>query len=158
MEKKFQDMEAQVVPLINANQGIKSIQLRRRLVEMFPQYTYEQTSGLLSRMMDENKFYFRPSEFEGHFAYELFTILPLDARPEDFGRRKVQTSPKHRSNMQPVVQQSVPVRSNGQHPPLKPFVPVIHMQDRDGRDMVLTLEEARRLYEQLYIHFGAQGL
>lgn len=177
MEKQFLDMEAAVIPIINAEQGIKSVALRRRLAEMFPQYTYEQTSGVLSRMMDENKFYFRPSEYEGHFAYELFTILPLNASPSEFGRRKAQTSPKRRSNMKsladvvfptagpinilPLAQQPVPTQQLGQgisHPPLKPFVPTIHLQDRDGRDMVLTLEEARRLYEQLYMHFGARGL
>lgn len=150
MEKQFLDMEEAVIPMINAEQGIKSVALRRRLVEMFPQYTYEQTSGVLSRMMDENKFYFRPSEFEGHFAYELFTILPLNARPEEFGKRKAQSSPKNRSNMGVVPPPEPPKPPCApRHPPHKPATLTVNIEMPDGSLAVFTLDEVVRLYEQV---------
>lgn len=40
------------------------------------------------------------------------------------------------------------------HPKLKPFVPTINIENRDGQALTLTLEEARRMYEQLHAYFG----
>jgi len=173
MSIKFAQQEKDALDVISKNPGITTLSLSVLLADASGT-TPQQMTGLLSAMAKKHSFVRVKAAENGKFTYKCYMTVPPGVDPKLFEPRHIN---KKAVNGEHAIREGSHVRvaSMLQHsagsaheegpppglkfvPPLKPGTFTVDLELPNGRVAKFTLEQARRMYEQLYGLFAAHGL
>jgi hypothetical protein len=176
MSIKFAQQEKDALDVISKNPGITTLSLSVLLADASGT-TPQQMTGMLSAMAKKHSFVRVKAAENGKFTYKCYMTVPPGVDPKLFEPRHVNkqkvhdlVDPKHylERPKNGVTTQSMLQHSAGSAheegpppdlkfvPPLKPGTFTVDLELPNGRVAKFTINEARRMYEQLN-HLFAQG-
>lgn len=166
--RKFMAEEDLAIELVKSTPGIEGITLATELAKASGN-TFSQMRSLLTAMLDRKQLWHatahNPTTGKLMYKYYFDQISRNRAfpNPATWQRRVVTRppAPKAKSPMPSLtgaltVTPAAPqheVSPPPSHPPIKPGTPFLYVETHNGPQR-FTLEEARRLYEQLHAYFG----
>jgi len=180
--RKYQKERKRALDTISNVPGVTTAELATTLA-LQSGNTVQQMTSMLSDMATRHEFVRVRAKEHERFTYKCYMTVPPGVDPELFKPRKAahrkskgngvvqEMAAKVAEGIQeslPFVRERVIARASTTealadlfepaHPAVKPGTFTVDLELPDGNKATFTLDEARRMYEQLYRLFGANGL